>query len=125
MRGTLIGAASGMFIGGTGAWIGASLGGQVALRAGTAGISNLMGQLQGVGDPCFTGMNGGSLAGSLIGAGLGGLLAPGGWGTSFSGSAISEIGHRIVAGLPGASVSTTGALVGTVMGKGDSKCDCK
>jgi hypothetical protein len=40
------------------------------LRGGVASIGNLLGQMQGIGDPCFTGMNGWSLGGSA----LGGLL---------------------------------------------------
>ena len=124
-RGALFGAGTGAFIGGTGAYIGASLTGQMALRAGTAGISNLLGQMQGIGDPCFTGMNGGSLAGSVVGGALGGVLAPGAWGTRFAGSVGSQVGQRSVAGLPGAGVSGTVGLVGNRLGSADVKCGCK
>ena len=124
-RGGLFGTASGAFVGGTGAWIGASIPGQAALRAATGAIGNTVGQMQGVGDPCFTGVNGGAIAGSALGGALGGVVSSGAWGTKFAGSVGSQVVQRAVAGLPGSGLSAAVGLAGNRMGASDAKCGCK
>lgn len=121
--GAAIGAASGAIVGGSGAWI-SSVAGHMALRAGIGALANTTGQLMNSGDPCWS-FNWGSLAGSTIGGALGGYLAPGGWGTKFTGSLASQVGQRGLAGLPGASVSGTSAIVGTQIGRQQSGCGCR
>lgn len=124
VRGVILGAASGVFVGGTGAWIGASVLGQSALRAGTGAISNALGQAQGIGDPCFTGVNVGAIAGSALGGAMGGVVSPGAWGTKFAGSMGSQVAQRAVAGLPGSGLTAAVGLAGNRMGASDAKCGC-
>lgn len=124
LRGVVLGATSGAIVGGTGQWIGASILGQAALRAGAGAIGNTLGQLQGVGDPCSTGMNAGAIAGSALGGALGGVVSPGAWGTKFAGSTASQVAQRAMAGLPGSGVSAAVGLAGNRMGARDSKCGC-
>ena len=125
LRGALIGGVSGVFVGGTGAWIGASVLGQAALRAGTGAIGNALGQMQGVGDPCFTGVNAGAIAGSALGGALGGVISPGAWGTKFVGSMGSQVAQRATAGLPASGLSASVSLAGNRIGASDAKCGCK
>lgn len=124
VRGVLLGAAAGVFVGGTGAWIGASVLGQSALRAGTGAIGNVLGQMQGIGDPCFTGVNVGAIMGSALGGAMGGVVSPGAWGTRFAGSMGSQVAQRATAGLPGSGLSAVVGLAGNRIGASDAKCGC-
>ena len=124
-RGALIGGAGGALVGGSGAWMTGSLLGNVAIRAATSGIGNALGQMQNINDPCYTGANVGALAGATVGGALSGVVSAGAWGTSFTGSVSSQVGQRALAGVPGASVSSTGSIIGTTMGAREKNCGCR
>ncbi|MBT2745867.1 MULTISPECIES: RHS repeat-associated core domain-containing protein [unclassified Lysobacter] len=120
VRAALLGATTGAIIGGTGAYL-FQAGGVLAhmgARALASGASNALGQwMTNRNKPCPK-FNWGALAGSTLGAGLSGFLAPAAWGTSFTGTVASQVAQRSIAGLPGAAVSTTGSITGGQIGKG-------
>ncbi|WP_373994820.1 RHS repeat-associated core domain-containing protein [Duganella sp. HH101] len=125
VRGALLGAVAGAFVGGSGAWLTGSVLGNVAVRVATGLGTNLIGQGQNIGDPCYTGINIGSAAGAGIGGALGGLLSPGAAGTRFAGGLVSQVSQRAAAGIPGSTVSGASSIIGTGAGKTSPKCGCK
>ena len=125
LTGVLAGAGVGALIGGFGPLLtpiatgslGSSLSWTAGLRATLGAIGNALGQAQSIGDPSFQGFNLGSILGSALGGAGSGLLSPGAWGTQFTGSLASQIAQRSIAGLPGAAVSGSSSVVGTMAGK--------
>ncbi|MCR6627678.1 MAG: RHS repeat-associated core domain-containing protein [Pseudoxanthomonas sp.] len=121
-KGALGGAAVGAFVGMTGAYFtGWAAAAGVRFMAGAAG--NTVGQLGNSDRPCWK-FNWPSLAGSALGGGFSGLISPAAIGTSFSGSLASQFAQRGISGLPGASVSLTGNIVGTQIGKANQSQNC-
>ncbi|MEN5178401.1 RHS repeat-associated core domain-containing protein [Comamonas testosteroni] len=119
LTGALIGGLGGAVVGGLGPLIGPSLAGQAFSRALSGALGNVLGQSQKIGSENFCGFNIGSIIGSSVGGALSAILAPATYGVSFSsfGSTINQIIPRAISGIPGASVSFTGSMVGTQAGK--------
>ncbi|WP_371868768.1 RHS repeat-associated core domain-containing protein [Pseudoduganella ginsengisoli] len=124
-RGAIIGATTGALVGGSGAWLTGSVIGNVAIRVAAGSIGNLVGQAQNIGDPCFPGLNVGSVAGSAVGGAVGGVMSPGAWGTSFSGSFATQVVQRAIAGIPGGGASMASSAIGTKSNPPQTKCECK
>jgi RHS repeat-associated protein len=129
LTGAIVGGIGGAVVGGLGPLIGPSILGQSMIRGLSGAIGNILGQAQNVNNPCFKGFNVGSTIGSTVGGLLGGIVAPGSWGTSFSGLPLAkEIGQRAIAGIPGAGVSGTSGIVGNKIGQQNmspNKCGCE
>jgi len=115
----MLGGLGGAVVGGLGPLIGPNLLGQAASRATSGAIGNILGQGQNIGTGEFCGFNYGSIIGSAAGGALGAIVAPATYGTSFAsfGSAANQIVPRAIAGIPGASISFTGGVIGTQAGK--------
>lgn len=124
-KGAFFGATVGAVVGAAAPVVAGSVLGNVALRAAIGGIGNAVGQMQNVGNPCLAGPNWGSFLGSIVGGGLSGVVAPGGWGSSFSGSFGSQLVQRALSGMPGMSLSSTAGIVGTASGNLSKKCGCQ
>ncbi len=131
-RGAVVGGVGGALIGALGPLItpgatgslGSALAWNSGLRAFTGAVGNTLGQAQAIDDPCFTGINLGAIGGSAIGGAFGGLLAPGATGTRFAGSVVSQVLQRALAGLPGASLSATGSVLGNFAGQNTATPSC-
>ncbi|MGZ8288350.1 MAG: RHS repeat-associated core domain-containing protein [Telluria sp.] len=124
-RGAFLGGVAGAIVGGSGAWLTGSLLGNVGIRVAASTLGNAVGQVQNINDPCYSGVNVGSLIGAGIGGGLSGVISPGAWGTSFTGGVASQVAQRSIAGIPGVGISGNSSIIGTSMGANSPKCSCK
>jgi hypothetical protein len=83
----------------------------MGIRAAAGGISNALSQAQDVSDPCYRG-NSGAFIGAVLGGALSGVVTPGAWGTSFTGSFRRQVSQGVIAGLPASGVSSSLGVVG-------------
>jgi RHS repeat-associated protein len=142
--GAVIGGLAGAAVGFTGGLLSpgfvGSVSGAVAWNAGVRAAAGALGNIAGQGinglDPCRPGFNVGGILGAAAGGALGGVLAPGAWGTAFVASSRpfaargtlsfwGESTQRAIAGLPGAATTGSLNLVGTKMGAPDASDDCE